>query len=136
MNKDDTLNYLLSYLGDFLYHENLINELLKLIAVSGSELQFFKLLVVRLRHLSSLGVLAVKLKEFEQINSELYSMHFAGTNFNIRILYSFMPNGRPVLLIPFYERAGKRKTDYTPYIEPALSRLATLREEYENGFKE
>lgn len=135
MNKDDTLSYLVRYLCGFLYHEGLIEELLKIIAVSGAELQFFKLLLVRLRQLSSLGIHAVKLREFEKIGSGLYSMHFAGTNFNIRILYAFMPDDRPVLLIPFYERAGKRKTDYTPYIEPALSRFAELKEEYENGFK-
>lgn len=135
MNKDDTLSYLVRYLCGFLYHESLIEELLKIIAVSGAEVQFFKLLLVRLRQLSSLGIEAVRLREFEKIGSGLYSMHFAGTNFNIRILYAFMPDGRPVLLIPFYERAGKRNTDYTPYIEPALSRLTTLKEEYENGFK-
>ena len=35
MNKDDTLSYLVCYLCGFLYHESLIEELLKIIAVSG-----------------------------------------------------------------------------------------------------
>ena len=31
-----------------------------------------------------------------------------GSNFNIRILYAFLPDGAPILLVGFGERSGKR----------------------------
>lgn len=134
MNRDSVLQYLLNYLSKFSYHSKFLGELIDIIAGSGYEGAFFNLLVVRLGQLSKLGISAVELKEFENIGRGLYSMHFFKKNFNIRFLYAFMPNGQPVFLIPFFERSGKRMTDYTPYIEPALSRLAEMREDYENGF--
>lgn len=132
MNRDGVLKYLLSYLSGFLYHNQLIPELLALIANSGYENKFFTILVARLRFLSVMGVEATKHKEFEPLEEGLYSMHLTGANFNIRILYAFLPNEKPVLLIPFFERAGKRKTDYTPYKGPALSRFAEMKEDYYN----
>ncbi len=130
MNRESVLNYSLAYLSSFAYHSRLISELTDIIAATGYEAKFFKLLVARLRYLSVMGIEATKHREFEPICDSLYSMHMSGTEFNIRILYSFLPNGQPVLLLPFFERAGKRKTDYTPYIEPALSRLAEIKEDF------
>lgn len=130
MNRDNVLQYLLYYLSQFSYHSKFLGELIDIIAGSGYEDKFFKLLLLRLRQLSMLGINAVELEEFENIGGGLYSMHFSQKNFNIRFLYAFMPNGQPALLIPFFERAGKRRTDYTPYIEPALSRLEQLKEEF------
>ena len=132
MNRESVLNYLLMYLSSFSYHSQLISELLGIIATSGYEKKFFNLLVARLRYLSVMGIEATKHKEFEPLEEGLYSMHMSGTNFNIRILYAFLPNGEPALLLPFFERAGKKKTDYTPYIEPALSRFSEMKEDYYN----
>lgn len=129
MNKDTALNYLLGYLSQFSYHSLFLGELLEIIAGSGYERKFFKLLVTRLRMLSVMGINAVQLEEFENLGNGLYSMHFAQKDFNIRFLYSFMPNGQPVLLLPFFERAGKKMTDYTPHIDPALSRLMEMKED-------
>lgn len=134
MNREGILNYLLAYLSNFSYHSRLIYELIDIIAASGYEKKFFKLLVARLRHLSVMGIEATKHTEFEPLGNGLYSMHMSSTNFNIRILYSFLSNGQPVLLLPFFERAGKKNTDYTPYIKPALSRLAEMKEDFNNEF--
>lgn len=135
MKREDIKNYLLCYLSGFLYHVRFISELVNLIAGSGYEQSFFKLFVARLRVLSVLGVDAIQQKEFEHLKgNNLYSFHVSSKDFNFRVLYSFLPNGQPVLLLPFFKRDGKRKTDYTPYIDPALSRLAEIREDYENGF--
>lgn len=132
MNKDDVFNYLCQYLSRFLYHPEFITELQSLISGKGFEARFFKLLVSRFTQLSALGQRAVCLEEFEQITEDLFSMHFSQKDFNIRFLYGFLPNNQPVLLLPFYERAGKRKTDYTSYIEPALSRFSEMKEEFYN----
>nr|DAY52827.1 MAG TPA: protein of unknown function DUF891 [Caudoviricetes sp.] len=130
MNKDEVLSYLQDYFASIDASEELLPELLALIAESGVEDAVFRLILLRLRILLALGVSATQHKEFEPIKSGLYSMHLAGKGFNIRILYSFLPNRKPVLLLAFYEREGKRKTDYTPYIDPALSRLQRFKEEF------
>lgn len=136
MNKQSVLEMLKKYLSQIRYHSALILELVAIIAGSGYESDFRSLLTARLRMLSALGKDAILLKEFELLrytdDEELYSMHLNGSNFNIRVLYAFLPNHMPVLLCAFYKRDGKRKTDYTPYIPVALERLNQERRDYEN----
>lgn len=132
MNRNVLLSYLCSVLGHFRMFDEFIGELSQLIVGSGIERKFFTILSARLRELSMRGAQAVELHEFESIGDGLFSMHLSGREFNIRVLYSFLPNREPVLLLPFYERTGKNKTDYTPYIEPARSRLISMKEEYYN----
>lgn len=43
--------------------------------------------------------------------------------FCCRILYAFAPDQSPVLLTAFFERGGKRKTSYEPYIPVAQRRM-------------
>ncbi len=57
-------------------------------------------------------------------------MHLTGKGFNLRILYAFLANQSPVLLLAFHERAGKRKTDYSGYIPQAAERLRQKKEEF------
>lgn len=59
-------------------------------------------------------------------------MHLSSRGFNARIMYAFLPNHEPVLLHAFYEKAGKKRTDYTGKVELALSRLEVMREELKN----
>jgi hypothetical protein len=129
MNKDDVLTYLCRLLGSICYVEDMLQELLKLIAGSGSEVSVFALLIKQLHILAEEGTQAVQFKEFENIGNGIYSMHLTGKGFNIRILYGFLPNREPVLLA-FHERAGKKKTDYTGYLAPAKTRLESKKEEY------
>ena len=133
MNKDRVLESLIVLLNGILFHENFLPELIGLIAEKGVEKQIFKLLSKQLILLNRNGILVTNAKEFENIGSGLFSMHLTGSGFNLRILFAFLPNSQPVLLLPFYERAGKRKTDYSGYIEPALVRFKEMREEYEHG---
>ena len=77
-----------------------------------------------------MGIQATVLREFEPLGGGLYSMHLSGQGYNIRILYGFMPNGQPVLLLAFHERAGKAKTDYSSHIPEAQKRFA----EYKKGY--
>ena len=105
MNKDDVLELLLALLGNVIYSTRLVPEIVDIIAKNGQELNFAKTLAIRLRMLS---------------------MHLDNKIYNIRILYAFLPSQQPALLLAFYERGGKRKTDYSPYIEPAKARLEEL----------
>lgn len=126
MNKDDVLELLLALLGNVIYSTRLVPEIVDIIAKNGQELNFAKTLAIRLRMLSMLGVQATQAKTFEPIRDGIYSMHLDNKIYNIRILYAFLPSQQPALLLAFYERGGKSKTDYSPYIEPAKARLEEL----------
>lgn len=135
MNRDSILSYLEEYLGTFRCHANLFGDIVDIIARSGYESSFFALLIVQLRILAAQGQNAIQFPGFERLKhaeGELYSMHLDGRDFNLRILYSFLPDHTPVLLTTFFERAGKRTSDYTPYIPAAKERLEHERRLFEN----
>ena len=135
MNRDSILAYLEEYLGTFRCHANLFGDIVDIIASSGYERSFFALLIVQLRVLAAQGRNAILFPGFERLkhsNSELYSMHLDGRDFNLRILYSFLPDHTPVLLTAFFERDGKRTSDYTPYIPAAKERLDYERSLFDN----
>lgn len=135
MNRDSILAYLEEYLGTFRCHANLFGDIVDIIARSGYERSFFALLIVQLRILAAQGQNAIQFPGFERLKhaeGELYSMHLDGRDFNLRILYSFLPDHTPVLLTTFFERAGKRTSDYTPYIPAAKERLDHERRLFEN----
>ena len=134
MNAQKVKDFLELLFRGILYHDLFFAEFVDLISGTGIENKIFKLLSSRLASLNKYGVQVTNIREFENISGGLYSMHFAGSDFNIRVLFSFLPNGQPVLLLAFYERAGKRKTDYTPYKQPALNRLNEMKGDYENGY--
>ncbi len=128
MNKEDVLRQLRSFFAGIDLFPDLPFELVALIAGSGCEAAVFRILAMRLRMLQILGPDAVQHKEFENIGGGIYSMHLTGKGFNLRILYSFLPNQAPVLLLAFYERGGKRKTDYSGFIPQAEARLRQMKE--------
>lgn len=135
MNKNAVIKLLESILGQFRCHPALLAELAALVAKSGFEAAFFSLLVARLHMLTAAGRDAIVYREFERLkhtDQELYSMHLAGSGFNIRVLYAFLPDNRPVMLTAFFERSGKRNSDYSAYIPAAASRLAEERRAYGN----
>ena len=124
---------LAEYLRGILCHRLFANEFLERIAGTGKEKKVFTLLSTRLMVLNAKGIHVVEDKEFENIGNGLYSMHLSGSGFNLRILFAFLPNSQPVLLLAFYERGGKGKTDYSSNIKTALSRLDQMKEDYEHG---
>lgn len=133
MNKDAVLACLEEYLGAFRCHASLFAEIAGLVAKSGYERSFFTLLIMQLRVLASQGQDAIRFPGFERLkhsDGELYSMHLDGRDFNLRILYSFLPDHTPVLLTAFFERGGKRTSDYTPYIPAAQERLSLERRRF------
>ena len=132
MNRKQVIEMLLSVLGSFRLSERFTKELIEIITGSGYEERFLKLLIARLTTLTYNGVNAIRYKEFERINEVIFSMHISSRGFNIRVLYSFLKNGDPVLLLPFYEREGKKKTDYSTFIDPAENRLSAFIKEQEH----
>lgn len=134
MNKNTVINMLRDILYTVLAHVELLGELTDLIAGSGKEMKFIALLTARLQMLAARGIHATVMQEFEPLRGSngLYSMHLAGKDFNIRILYGFLPNGQPVLLHAFDKRGGKKMTDYSTHIPVASLRLEEMRKDFEN----
>ena len=130
MNKRQVAEFLERYFSNFLIHNRFLAELLSLISGTGFEKSFYKILQKQLFILSSLGVLATEMKEFELIGDGIFSMHITGKDFNIRILYCFMPNSQPAFLLPFFERQGKGRTDYSSYLPVAQTRKLEMEAEY------
>lgn len=128
MNKEKFTNLLASILHEFFFHFELVGELAAIFKNSGQETSFLKVLLTRLKILSDMGIDAVQCAEFERLKKSdgLYSMHLSAGTYNIRILYAFLSDGRPVLLSAFYERDDSRETDYTREIPKAQRRLEEL----------
>lgn len=135
MNRDAIMGILRRALSEIDIHPALIEELIRLIVGSGVEAKFFTLFQTRLKILLQCGVTAIQQKEFEALGDHLFSMHLSGRGFNIRILFSFLPNQAPTLLLCFFERGGKGKTDYSSYLEPAKIRRVERLEVYAHGAK-
>ena len=108
MKREEVLSWLCSILGELLYTREFYQELVELIAETGIEGKFFTTFVRQLRMLTLLGAQAVQSKEFESIGNGLFSMHLTGNGYNIRVLYSFLQNQQPILLL---SRAWRKAED-------------------------
>lgn len=140
MNREKILSFLSAVFDHLIFHQDLIQDLVKIIDRSGFEKSFFNILLARLKYLCEHGVSAVEHREaFESLSHQsngLYSMRLKGSNFNIRILYAFLSDGSPVLLVAFAERRGKRVSSYDAHIPIAKERLKFILEEYGHEQKE
>lgn len=128
MNKKKALSQLILMLSrsGFIIYQKMIDELMSIVGNSGVEDKVFSIFSARLEFLTNHGNHAqICHKEFEHIGEGIYSMHIAVDPLNIRILYAFRdPN--TILLLAFYERGGKKHTDYTYKISEARKRLEEL----------
>lgn len=128
MNRETFLRKLAEALQQFVLHSLLLTDILGELRRSGREGSFLRILLARLKWLEETGRQAVAHKEFERLDEEIYSMHLSSEGFNMRILYGFLWDGRPALLLAFYERAGKQVTDYTGKTDEARARLREIEE--------
>lgn len=123
------LSILLKYKDILIPDSGFIEDLLNLIVSSGVEKRFVTKLDQYLDKLSTYGEAAIggKGDPMEHLSGQtlLSSMRFLLNNANLRVLFSFL-NGKVYLLSAFYERKGKRNTEYDSYIPVALQRLDEL----------
>lgn len=131
MNKLKLFNELSNCFDNIKFHPKLISDILDIISNSGNEAEFLSKFSTRLKFLNNYKEKAhlQRDKNFEKLKkcSDLYSMHVDCSKHNIRIIYSFLNNGT-VLLYGFYERAGKRVTDYSSAIPDSLKRYKEMEE--------
>jgi len=112
---------------NFIVHAECINDLVNILQNEGNSGVFLSCLDTRLKSLELLGYEATKLNSFEKLtnNKNLYSIKFKGKH-NIRILYSYNEKSNECLLLSFFEKTGKRKTEYSHYIPTARRRFNEL----------
>ena len=133
MNKKDAFLLLKKYLDEYTFdfHPRFFNELSKLLAsdLKGKEGRFFKLLVTQLKNMQTFGVMVHTVDSNEKLHAfdgHFYSIHLQQSQFNIRILVHISDYGKCILLCAFYERGGKKSTDYTNYISVLHERLKDM----------
>lgn len=103
--------------GDFRFHGRFFEEFKVLLKkASGNEREIFNLLIKQLNFVKALGERVDQVDSNEIIKYQernYYSLHLRGRNFNLRLLITFDEESIPIFLAAFYERSGKRASDYT-----------------------
>lgn len=105
-----------------------IEELSDLIGKNGNESYFIKVLERYLSLLHEAGIeFAIGTNGIEKLSgakcADLYSMRFKRPN--VRIIFSVCKDGT-ILLLAFFEKEGKSKTEYEAYIPIASHRLEKI----------
>lgn len=117
---------------DIIIHQDLLKDLAGLLNNAGIKKEFLAKFKKNLSVLSEYSTKAHLLSsnQFERLKKDdnLFSMHIKGKTFNIRIIYSFLSDNT-ILLHGFYERSGKRSTDYFKAIDIAKQRLDEFEKE-------
>lgn len=137
MNTKDALALCMGLLGEFRVHDEFLEELYSLLKneLKGKEKPFFKLLMTQLKNITEFGVMVHTVDRNEKIrgkNGHYYSIHFKQSQFNVRFLVYIFDDGKAYFLSAFYERGGKKATDYTSHTSILERRLKDLKEEDQN----
>ena len=143
MNKDEALRLLSEYLSlrqnDFVIHPEFIREIKGLLKkeIKGSEAKFFQQTITQLDNIKLSGKNVHKIDGNEILSCvgndalgnpwSLYSIHLSSDRYNVRFIIKFDDQSVPFLLYAFYERTGKRKTDYTVPIKISKERFLEIR---------
>lgn len=133
MNTKEILGMLTQLFSGFVLHKEFLKEIRNLLSkeLKGKENAFFKSLTTQLNNIKTFGRMVYRVDNNEILkgaDGHYYSIHIESKQFNIRLLIYIDDNGIPYFLCCFYERAGKRKTDYTAHTKVMKARLAQLLE--------
>ncbi len=132
MNKNDLLLELALFLSGYRFHPKFLEEITALLLndLSGKETAFFKKLRIQLNYISSFGrnidQVSSNHEKLKGVSRNFYSIRIKAKQFNIRLLLCFDDNDQPQFLSAFFERAGKRKTDYSTFIPVLENRYKEL----------
>lgn len=135
MNKKEALSALIRNLEEYLsqgfrFHTLFMEEFKGLLqGAQGHEKEIFALLIKQLNFVKTLGKQVYNADGNEIIKyleKEYYSLHLTGKNFNLRLLMTFDEEVHPVFLAAFYERAGKKNSDYTSWVKVLDQRYSQI----------
>lgn len=135
MNKRDALALLAKNLQEYLqqgfrFHPAFMEEFKELLhGASGHEKEVFLLLIKQMnfvRELRSQVYNADGNEIIKYLERDYYSLHLSAKNFNLRLLMTFGESGDPIFLAAFFERAGKRASDYTQWKKVLADRYTEM----------
>lgn len=135
MRKEELLQILKACLEEgsqsgFVFHELFIREFFEILKnASGSEREIFNHLIRQLGYVRDFGWRVNEVDGNEIIKHtkrSYYSLHLQSKMFNIRLIVGFLPDNTPIFLSAFYEKAGKKKTNYSNYISTLDSRYQEI----------
>ena len=141
MTKKEVLQFLATsleqgYKDGILFHARFLEEFRTLLKdASGHEKEILNLLVRQLGYVRDFGSRVNEVDGNEKIkygDREYYSLHLQGKEFNLRFLMGFLADESPVFLVAFYERSGKRVSDYSGYIDVLGQRYKEIESEYQD----
>lgn len=132
MNTKEALSILIRELGEFPVHPRFMDELISLLKkeLKGKEARFFKLLITQLKNVKDFGIMVHTVDNNEKIHGgdgHFYSIHLQQSQFNVRLLVYICDDGTAYFLSAFYERSGKRASDYTKNITVLSTRLEEMK---------
>lgn len=132
MNTKEALKELRKMLGEFPAHPRFIDEVFSLLKkqLKGKESRFFNILVTQLKNIRDFGIMVHTIDSNEKIHGgdgHFYSIHLKQSQFNIRFIVYIFDDGTAYLLTAFYERSGKKVSDYTNHIPVLAARLEELK---------
>lgn len=132
MNTNEALKTLAELFANFQLHPLFMKEFASLLKkeLHGKEGNFFKLLTAQLNNIKTFGVMVYTIDDNERIkgmDGRYYSIHLQQSQFNVRLLVHIDDNGLPRFLCAFYERSGKRQTDYSKYTPVLKQRFEEMR---------
>lgn len=112
------------------FHEDVIDEIDRLVVQKGITNQFVRMLEKNIDKIETLGTDVTRTNNFEKLKDAkgLYSMKFKGKNMNLRMLYSYDTETNTIMLHMFYEREDSRKERYEEHIPIALKRMESWRD--------
>lgn len=139
MNKEKALELLkdclVEYGNDFIFHCNFFVELKEIILknAKGSEKEVFNLLIKQFSFVKTMGDRVDTADSNEKLkgikaDEDYYSLHLQNKTVNIRLIMTFDGN-IPVFLVAFFEREGKRVTDYSRWERVMKERYNQIRSE-------
>lgn len=110
--------------ANIIIHPKFEDEFLSLIIKTGEEELIIEILKRLLMVMKSYGNNMYEHKKIEKLKKckNISSLHIDTKNNNLRVLFSRLHTGE-ILLHTFYERQGKKRTEYQSHIPEALSRL-------------
>ena len=130
MTTDEMLTYLSSFFLEFNVHPSFLEELANILLKNISDRKrFFRQLVTLLFNIKNFGFMINTVDHHEKIkytDLSIYSLHLSSSQYNVRFLAYINNEGKCYFLSAFYERNGKRKTDYSSQIAALKSRLEKL----------
>lgn len=131
MNTKEALKQLNEAFNNCKVHKSFIKEISSLLKkeLSGKEKTFFKILFTQLAHINTFGRMIYTVDGHERLKGTdglYYSIHLQQSQFNVRLLIRITESNTVYFLCAFYERSGKKNTDYSTYTNILDQRFAEL----------